>query len=201
VGADPPARALGGDTVFLCAVDGDGNAVSLSESLFYGFGSGFMAGDTGILLHNRGSFFRVDADHVNGIAPGKQPLHTLIPALVLDDERPILCFGTMGGEAQPQIQAALLTRRLDFGQGVQAAIDAPRWHWLANGQRGSGTLLLEDRVAPGVARGLIERGHDLALLPGWSEAMGHAQMIAIDHAAGRLDGGADPRADGVALGL
>jgi gamma-glutamyltranspeptidase/glutathione hydrolase len=200
VGGDPPARALGGDTVFICAVDADGNAVSLSESLFYGFGSGFMAGDTGIMLHNRGTFFRVDPGHPNDIAPGKQPLHTLIPAMVLDGERPVLCFGTMGGEAQPQIQAALLTRRLDFDLDVQAAIEAPRWHWLANGQAGSGTLLLENRIGPAVAARLLERGHDVALLPAWSEAMGHAQMIALDRAAGRLEGGADPRADGTARG-
>ena len=200
VGGNPPTRPHGGDTVYLCAVDAEGNAVSLSESLFYGFGSGFMAGDTGILLHNRASFFRVDPDHPNGIAPGKQPLHTLIPAMLLDDGQPSLLFGTMGGEAQPQIQAALLTRWIDFGRDVQAAIDAPRWHWIAREHGGSGTLLLETRVPPRVAEGLLERGHDLALLPAWSEAMGHAQMIAIDRARGRLEGGADPRADGAALG-
>src|SRR5579884_635119 len=192
VGANPPAPAHGGDTIFLCVVDAAGNAVSLSESLFYGFGSGFMAGDTGILLHNRASFFRLDPDHVNGIAPGKQPLHTLIPAMLLDGGQPSLLFGAMGGEAQPQFQAALLTRWLDFGYDVQAAIDAPRWHWTAGGYGPSGTLLLESRVSPSVAQGLLDRGHDLALLPAWSEAMGHAQMIAVDRARGRLEGGADP---------
>ena len=200
VGGDPPARSLGGDTVFLCAVDAEGNAVSLSESLFYGFGSGFMAGDTGILLHNRGTFFRVDRVTRTASRPASSRYTPSSPRCCSTASAPCSASAPWAARPQPQIQAALLTRRLDFDLDVQAAIDAPRWHWLANGQTGSGSLLLENRVAPAVAGGLVDRGHDLALLPAWSEAMGHAQMIAIDHAGGRLEGGADPRADGTALG-
>jgi len=117
----------GGDTIYLCAVDGDGQVVSLIQSIYYEFGSAFMVPGTGILLQNRGSFFSLDESHVNRLAPRKRTFHTIIPAMALKNNRPVLAFGTMGGEGQPQTQVALFTRLVDFDYNVQEAIEAPRW--------------------------------------------------------------------------
>jgi len=107
-----PAAAAGGDTIALVTADAAGNAVSLIQSLYFTFGAGLMAGDTGVVLQNRGSFFSLDPGHVNALAPGKRTMHTLIPSMYLEDGRPRFVYGTMGGEGQPQTQAAILTRRL-----------------------------------------------------------------------------------------
>ncbi len=124
MGAVPPGvpyprpharRAPDGDTCYFTAADQDGIVVSLIQSIYHDFGSAVVGGDTGIILQNRGAFFSLDENHPNHLQPGKRTFHTLVPALLLKDGRPYLAFGSMGGEGQPQSQAALVTRMVDFG--------------------------------------------------------------------------------------
>jgi len=195
-----PSTPIGGDTVFLAAVDAAGNAVALIQSIYFDFGSGVVAGDTGILLQNRGTAFGLDPGHPNALAPGKRPFHTLTPAMALGDGRPVLIYGTMGGEGQPQTQAALATRVLDLGMDVQAAIDAPRWLYGRTWGEPTAALSVEARVDPAIIEALRQRGHDVQVVEPWDERMGHAQAIWIDPQTGLRHGGADPRGDGTAVG-
>ncbi|HTD48908.1 MAG TPA: gamma-glutamyltransferase [bacterium] len=192
--------AVGRDTIWLGTVDAAGNAVSLIQSIAFDFGSAVVAEGTGILLQNRGAAFSLDPAHRNALAPGKRPFHTLNPAMALRDGRPELIYGAMGGEGQPQTQAAVLTRVLDLGMDVQAAIAAPRWlygrHWGVPTTK----LSLEARVPDAVAEELARRGHDVRIVGGWDDRMGHAQAIWIDPRNGMRHGGADPRGDGLAAG-
>ncbi len=195
-GAGPAAE---GDTVAIVAADANGNAVSLIQSLYHEFGAGFVAGDTGVLLQNRGAFFSLDPGHPNRLAPRKRTAHTLIPSMYLVDGRPRLVYGTMGGEGQPQTQAALLTRILHRGLGPQAAVEAPRWLLGRTWGEETKALRLEARFAPEVVASLAARGHEVRLVEAWSDLMGHAHVIRLDGDA--LVGGSDPRADGAALGV
>jgi gamma-glutamyltranspeptidase/glutathione hydrolase len=192
------AASAEGDTVAIVTADAHGNAVSLIQSLYHEFGSGVVAGDTGVLLQNRGAAFSLDPTHANCLAPRKRPAHTLIPVMYLLGGRPRLVCGTMGGDGQPQTQAALITRSLDRGLGPQEAVDAPRWLYGRTWGEPSTALRLEGRFAADVADSLARRGHDVRIVDGWSDLMGHAQAIEIG--AGALRGGSDPRADGAALG-
>jgi gamma-glutamyltranspeptidase/glutathione hydrolase len=188
----------GGDTIAIVTADARGNAVSLIQSLYYEFGSGVVAGDTGVLLQNRGAFFSLDPAHPNRLAPRKRTAHTLIPSMYLVDRQPRLVYGTMGGEGQPQTQAALVTRIVDRGLEPQAAVEAPRWLLGRTWGEATKALRLEDRVPPGTAEALRARGHDVRLVDAWSDLMGHAQVIRLEASA--LIGASDPRADGAALG-
>lgn len=191
--------SLPGDTVYVCAVDGDGNAVSLIQSIFQSFGSGIVAGDTGIILQNRGSYFSLVPGHPNELAPAKRPLHTLMPSLLLRDGKLLGPLGTQGGDAQVQVLLQLITNLIDFGMEPQAAIDAPRW--LAGGRTASPlTVLLEAGFPELTLPGLARLGHELTVIDPWNPNAGHAQLILLDHETGMLRGGADPRADGSAAG-
>ena len=193
-------RSPEGDTVYLCAVDDDGLVVSTIQSIYHDFGSAVIGGDTGVILQNRGSFFSLDPDHPNRLEPGKRSFHTIIPAMMLMDGRPVLAFGTMGGEGQPQTQAALLTRMVDFGYDVQQAIEAPRWLMGRTWGMESSDLWLESRIGDQVARELQLRGQPVKMLGAWSGTLGHAQAIRVNADGGFLEGGADPRGDGAATG-
>ena len=212
-------REKEGDTMYLCTADAQGNVVSLIQSLYMGIGSGLVGGDTGVALHNRGSYFSLDPRHVNYLQPGKRTMHTLMPGMVLRDGRPYMAIGTMGGDAQPQIHAQLLTAMLDFGLNPQQAIAAPRWHsgraYLDErggplpGQRNVDEYLnttiaevveLEDRFPPHVAEQLAGLGHHIHILGPWEDTMGHAQAIVFDPASQFFTGAADPRCDGLAMG-
>jgi gamma-glutamyltranspeptidase/glutathione hydrolase len=195
-----PAAPAGGDTIALVAADRDGNAVSLIQSLYFTFGSGLMAGDTGVVLQNRGSFFSLDPRHVNALAPGKRTMHTLIPSMYLEGGRPRFVYGTMGGEGQPQTQAAILTRRLFRRLGPQAAVEAPRWLYGRTWGTAIRTLSLEGRYPAELVRDLESRGHEVAIGGEWDDLFGHAHCIWIAP-EGELAGGSDPRADGGALGF
>ena len=199
-GPDPsPADDAGGDTCYLSIVDEDGLAVSVIQSVYFDFGAGILAGETGIVPQNRGSYFSLDPTSVNRLEPGKRPFHTLVPALLTKDGDPWLVYGTMGGEGQPQTQAALVSRIVDFGYDVQRAIEAPRWLFGRTWGAESRSLSLENRVSDRVLLDLERRGHDLSLARAYDETMGHAQAIRI-HEDGSLSGGADPRGDGAAIG-
>lgn len=189
--ADRPGGADESDTVYLAVVDEQGNAVSFINSLFGPFGSGIVAGDTGICLQNRGSAFVFDERSPNCIAPRKRPLHTIIPAMVLRDGKPYFVFGVMGGDNQPQAQVQVLLNLVEFGMTVQEAGEAPRF-------RHTGAELgLESGIGPQVRRELALRGHKpVTLLDGF----GGYQGILIDPRTGVLAGGSDPRKDGCAMG-
>lgn len=186
-----------GDTVYLCAIDADGNAVSLIQSLFGAFGSCVVAENTGILLQNRGAYFSLGPDHVNVLQPGKRTMHTLMPSMLFDGESLMGPFGTQGGDAQAQIQMQLVSNLVDYGMEPQAAIEAPRW--LA-GSEAADDLLIEGGFPDGTIQQLAARGHRVTLIDPWNSGAGHAQMILVDRQSGVLKGGADPRADGSAAG-
>jgi gamma-glutamyltranspeptidase len=174
--------------------------VSNIQSIYHDFGAAVIAGSTGIIMQNRGSFFSLDAKHPNCLQPGKRTFHTIIPAMLLKDGKPFMAYGTMGGEGQPQTQAALLTRIIDFGFNVQQAIEAPRWLMGRTWGTASRDLLLESRISDEVIRELRLRGHPVKMAAGWDGTLGHAQAIRIDPESGLYEGGADPRGDGIALG-
>ena len=194
-----PARPAGGDTIAIVTADAQGNAVSLIQSLYFTWGSGLVAGDTGVVLQNRGSFFSLDPKQANALAPAKRTMHTLIPSMYLEGGRPRFVYGTMGGEGQPQTQAALVTRRLDRGLGPQACVEAPRWLYGRTWGVATRALSLEGRYDSDLARDLAARGHDVQMGGEWDDLFGHAHCIWLDPDGG-LVGGSDPRADGAALG-
>lgn len=189
-----------GDTVWLGVVDQQGNAVSLIQSIYHDYGSGIVAGNTGVLLQNRGSFFSLDPTHVNHLEPRKRTFHTLNPAMLFQDQKPYLVYGTMGGEGQPQTQAALVTRIVDFGFSVQDAIEAPRWLQGRTWGASSNDLKIEGRVPTAIVDALAERGHPVKVVADYTDTMGHAGAILIDPMTQVKMGGADPRGDGAAVG-
>ncbi|ELY45738.1 gamma-glutamyltransferase family protein [Natronorubrum tibetense] len=186
----PNANAEDADTVLLTVGDEEGNLVSYINSRFAGFGSGLVAGDTGIALQNRGASFSLDADHPNRLEPGKRPFHTLIPAIAKLDEDDWLAFGVMGGYMQPQGHVQVLSNLVDYGMSPQAALDAPRWRY-----RESGSLGIEDRL-PNAAK-LARKGHDVGVLP--PVMFGGAQLVR--RRGETLSGATEPRKDGVAIGF
>lgn len=189
-----------GDTIWLGVVDKDGNAVSLIQSVYHDFGSGIVPKGTGILLQNRGSFFSLDPQHVNRLEPKKRTFHTLNAAMLLKDNKPYLVYGTMGGEGQPQTQAAIVTRVVDFGMYPQDAITAPRW---LNGRTwgaASNDLKMEGRIPEEVLSELKRRGHPVVKVDDYTDTMGHAGAIMVDPKTGLKYGATDPRGDGLAAG-
>ena len=198
---DPPAYGdikMGSDTTYFTVVDKDRNAVSFINSLFNSFGSGIVAGDTGIMLHNRGSGFVLEADHPNRLEPGKRPFHTLIPAMVFKDGKLLMSYGVMGGDIQAQGHVQVLLNLIDRGLNLQQAIDAPRIRYM-NGRN----VMMEDGLTAPVIAELIKRGHERALPPAGimhRALMGGGQAIMIDPESGALVGASDIRKDGLAIG-
>jgi gamma-glutamyltranspeptidase/glutathione hydrolase len=182
------ANAEDADTVLLCVADGEGNVVSYINSRFAGFGSGLVAGDTGIALQNRGASFSLEADHPNRLEPEKRPFHTLIPGILRRGADDCSAFGVMGGYMQPQGHLQALVGMLDDGRTLQGALDAPRWRY-----REDGRLAVEARTPTEVQHGLLRRGHDLQVLP--PGMFGGAQVVRDE--AGTLSGATEPRKDGV----
>ena len=190
-GIPPAAEAVHRDTVYLSVVDGEGMAVSLIYSIYWGFGSGLASDRFGILFQNRGAGFTLAEGHANEAAGGKRPMHTIIPGMIARAGRVVLPFGVMGGAYQPAGHVRFATNVIHHGMDVQEAIDAPRSF------PDAGLLKLERGYAPGVAAELEAMGHRV-VVP--DEPLGGAQAILIDDAAGVLVGGSDPRKDGCALG-
>ena len=182
-----------GDTIYMTCADRYGNVISLIQSLFSDFGSGIVAGDTGIVLQNRGSLFTLTPGHPDRIAPHKRPLHTLIPAFVMHEGRPWLSFGVMGGDHQAQGHVQVLANLIDFGMNVQEAGEAARVNHGSNG------LQLESAIPEAVRQALATRGH--TIVPNGAGSFGGFQGILIDPRTGVLMGGSDPRKDGLAIGF
>jgi gamma-glutamyltranspeptidase/glutathione hydrolase len=180
-----------GDTIYMTAADGQGNVISLIQSLFASFGAGIVAGDTGIALHNRGSGFNLQPGHPNQVGPHKRPLHTLVPAMILKDGKPWVSFGVMGGDNQAQAHAQVVMNLVDFGMHIQDAGEAARM------RHGGQELSLESGIGAEVRTALEARGHQVRDGRG---AMGGFQGILIDPRSGVLMGGSDPRKDGLAIG-
>ncbi len=179
------------DTVYLSVVDRDGNALSLINSIFQGFGSGILAPESGVLLHNRGYSFRVEPGHPNTIAPKKRPMHTIIPGMLMREGRTVAPFGVMGGHYQAMGHIQLLSNIIDLGLDVQEALDAPRSFAY------DGIVEMENAFPDDILAGMRDRGHRAVPAP---LPIGGGQIIWIDHAAGTLVAGSDPRKDGSALG-
>ena len=198
---DPPAYGdikMGSDTTYFTVVDKDRNAVSFINSLFNSFGSGIVAGETGIMLHNRGAGFVLQADHPNRLEPGKRPFHTLIPAMVFKDGKLLMTYGVMGGDIQAQGHVQVLINLVDRGLNLQQAIDAPRYRYISG--RG---VMLEDSLTAEIIAGLIGRGHERVMPPDGimhRALMGGGQAIMIDPETGALTGASDIRKDGLAIG-
>jgi gamma-glutamyltranspeptidase/glutathione hydrolase len=193
------SKAMGQDTAYAAAVDEEGNAVSFIQSLYYDFGSAYSAGDTGIIMQNRGSFFSLNPNDVNVLAPGKRTFHTLMPGMIMREGKPFLLMGTQGGEGQPQTQLSLITGVLDYGCSIQEAVALPRWVYGRTWGDDSDTLKMENRGLDSTIQQLGEWGHPVEELDPWDPAVGQAQGIMI-HPDGRFSGAADPRGDGLAIG-
>ena len=179
------------DTVYLCVVDQDGNACSFINSLFEGFGSGILAERSGVMLQNRGFGFRLERGHPNCVAPGKRPMHTIIPGMLMKDGQAVMPFGVMGGHYQPMGHSQFLTNHLEFGLDMQELMDLPRLMPL------KGKVQIERGIPVDVCDRLSRLGHTLELI---ERPHGGAQAIWIDRARGCLIAGSEPRKDGCALG-
>jgi gamma-glutamyltranspeptidase/glutathione hydrolase len=196
-----PARPGAGDTVWMGAVDASGLVVSYIQSLYWEFGSGCVLPRTGVLMQNRGVAFSLERGALNRLEPGRLPPHTLNPALAVLRDGRVIAYGTMGGDAQPQVQALVFTRHVTFREPLDQALDRPR---CALGQTwGSphASLVAESRCAEALLDRLRDAGHDVQVLEEpYASALGHAGAVVL-HPDGSLEGGHDPRADGAAAGV
>jgi gamma-glutamyltranspeptidase/glutathione hydrolase len=179
------------ETIYLTVIDKDRMAVSLIYSVFKDFGSGIASDKFGILFQNRGAGFTLQEGHPNEANGGKRPMHTIIPAMLKQDGRVIMPFGVMGGQYQSTGHARMVTNMVDYGLGPQEMIDAPRCF------SEYGEMKVEKGYGPEVHQGLADLGHKVSVPP---VGIGGAQAIRIDHDLGVLEGGSDPRKDGIALG-
>tara|TARA_B110000014_G_scaffold239618_1_gene207189 strand:- start:738 stop:2324 length:1587 start_codon:yes stop_codon:yes gene_type:complete len=180
-----------GDTVYLAAADDTGTVISLIQSLFGAFGSGVVSQSTGLVFQNRASLFSIDPVHPNCLHGGRRPQHTLIPALVVEGQAPVLAFGVMGGDMQAQGHAQVLTNLFAFGMTLQEAGEAARIRWTGS------DVAVESGIGRHVTEALAGFGHSLSNERG---GFGGFQGVQIDHVHGVLRGGSDPRKDGLAIG-
>ena len=193
-----------GDTVYMATVDGEGNAVSLIESNWAGFGSGVVDPETGIHYHNRGAYFSLDPDHANVLEPGKRTLHTLLPGMLFRDGQPDpwIVVGSMGGDAQPQIHAQFVSAVVDGGLDIATAVAAPRWFIQPRELLSAAVdVSFEPRHAPGVAEALRALGHQLVPTAPFDSNVGHEHAIELvdggPAAGGSLVAATDPRSEGL----
>jgi gamma-glutamyltranspeptidase len=195
----PSYGSLKGDTVYVAAIDAEGNAASLIFSLYGIYGSCVTSAETGVVLQNRAAYFSLDPKHPNRLEPGKVPLHTLIASLAFKDEKLWAAMGCMGADGQPQIHLQTYVAMIDYGQDIQQALAAPRW---LSGRFALGeardTLHIEARFPRATIDELERRGHPVDRWGDWNELAGHAHGITVED--GTLKGGFDPRSDGAAVG-
>ena len=188
----PSSNAGAGDTTYFCVVDKDGNCVSFINSLFHSFGSCVVAGDTGIIMQNRGAGFSFDPEHPNSLQPHKRPMHTLVPCMVLKDSKPYLVLGCIGGDQQPQGLLQILQNIIDFGMPAQRAINAPRWRSYEGGK-----VAFEAAFGAEVVQNMSTKGH---IISDEDDFFGGAQCIMISE-NGSLRGASDPRLAGCWRGI
>jgi len=173
--------------------DNEGNVVSFINSIFFPWGSGITVGETGIVLQNRGSSFSLDPTHANCLAPHKRTRHTIIPAMMLHEGTPLMAFGFVGGDIQPQAQVQFLCNVVDFGMNLQDALDAPRWRYEGTGA----SIALESSIPSATWQNLTRRGHEIVGSGGF---FGGGQALLIHPEYGTIQGGSDSRRDGCAVG-
>lgn len=196
-----PPLTTAGDTVWMGAIDRDGLAVSFIQSVYWDFGSGLVLPRTGVLMHNRGVSFSLDPASLNRLEPGRKPFHTLNPAMALFDDGRVMPFGTMGGDAQPQIQAQLFSR-YRLGMGLGDAVDAPRFVLGARWGEAEPVLHLENRFDEALVRALERAGHPVVVADTpYGDLFGHAGALIRHRRDGRIEAVHDPRADAGATGL
>jgi gamma-glutamyltranspeptidase/glutathione hydrolase len=196
-----PAPYGEGDTVWMGAADATGLVVSYIQSLYWEFGSGVVLPATGVIMQNRGASFSLDAGALNSLAPGRLPFHTLNPALAVLADGRIIGYGSMGGDGQPQTQAALFTRHVLYRMPLDRAIDAPRWLLGRTWGSTHTNLRMEARFDEELLDRMLSAGHDVEVLPEtYSDLMGHAGAVVL-HPDQTLEGAHDPRADGGAAGV
>lgn len=196
-----PAPPDKGDTIWMGAADASGMVVSYIQSIYWEFGSGVVLPKTGVLMQNRGSSFSLDPKALNALAPGRRPFHTLNPALAVLRDGRVMAYGTMGGDGQPQSQAAVFSRHVLFGQKLDQALDAPRWLLGRTWGSTQTNLRVESRMDGETIDRLLSVGHDVEVLDeAYSDTMGHAGAVIL-HPNNTLEGGHDPRADGGAAGV
>lgn len=193
-----PGPSQVGGTIWMGAADSDGTVVSFIQSLFWEFGSGLTCPKTGIVFENRGAGFSL-ADGPNKLAPHKRPFHTLNPAMAELNDGRVIAYGTMGGDGQPQTQAAVFTRYIS-GRSLADAIAAPRWLLGKTWGNSSLSLKLEGRFSDQAQEQLSRLGHVTERVSDCSEMMGHAGAVVL-HSSGQLEGASDPRSDGAALAI
>jgi oxamate amidohydrolase len=192
-----PEPAKPGDTIWMGAADDLGCVVSFIQSVFWEFGSGLTCPETGVYFQNRGAGFSLKPG-ANQLRPHARPFHTLNPALARLSDGRVLAYGTMGGEGQPQTQAAVFSRYAMFGQDLQAAVTAPRWLLGKTWGDATTSLKLEDRFDPALVAALRAAGHEVEMMAPYSDLAGHAGGVALNP-EGLIEVAADPRADGAAL--
>jgi oxamate amidohydrolase len=196
-----PTRYGEGDTIWMGAADSSGLVVSLIQSLYWEFGSGVVLPVTGVLMQNRGASFSLERGALNLLQPGRQPFHTLNPALAVLRDGRVMAYGAMGGDGQPQTQAALFTRHVLYRRPLEEAVERPRWLLGRTWGSSHTNLRLEKRFDEGLIDRLLSAGHDAEVLPDdYSDTMGHAGAVVL-HPDGTLEGAHDPRADGGAIGV
>ncbi len=184
-----------GDTIYLSAVDRDGNIVSLIQSVYLHFGSKVVVDDYGFALQNRGALFDLDPNHPNALAPRKRPFHTIIPGFMEKGDTHI-GFGIMGGLNQAQAHAQFVSNIVDHGMNIQMALETPRF---TKKTFGGCDVLVENRIAPAVFQALTAKGHQLKVVGDFSNEMGGGQAVIHDSAKGINYGASDPRKDGAAV--
>lgn len=194
-----PELAKPGDTIWMGTADADGCVVSFIQSVFWEFGSGLVCPETGVFFQNRGAGFSLAAGP-NRLRPYARPFHTLNPALAHLKNGRVLAYGTMGGEGQPQTQAAVFTRYAQFGRDLQQAISAPRWLLGKTWGEATTSLKLEGRFDPALIDELTAAGHEVEVIADHSDLAGHAGGVAL-WPDGTVEVASDPRADGAALGF
>jgi oxamate amidohydrolase len=194
-----PGKPDRGDTVWFGAIDRAGRAVSCIQSLYFEFGSGVVLPQTGVLWQNRGCSFALDGPGANVLAPGRKPFHTLNPAMARLADGRTMVYGAMGGEGQPQTQAAVFTRYALFGQSLQSAVTAPRWLLGRTWGEETTQLRIENRFDSAVIEALEHAGHPVQRVEPFTDTMGHAGAV-VRTADSIFEAACDPRSDGAALG-
>lgn len=190
-----PAPVSDGDTTWIGVVDAAGRAVSMIQSIYFEFGSGVVLPTSGICWQNRGCSFDLRPGQLRSLEPGRKPFHTLNPAMAALDDGRLLVYGTMGGEGQPQTQAAIFSRYVWGDHNVRSAVAAPRWLLGRTWAEQSTTLKLESRYAPDIIQELRKMGHPVEVVDDFDGRMGHAGALVL-HPSGWIEGGEDPRSDG-----